>query len=161
LTVAAKWRNLADARSRAVRARGPVKVPAVCTSNEGWPPMIEQLPGFPGNVVAFLCGGRITRRDYETVLVPAVEAALGQHEKVRLYYQIAPDFSHIEPGVSLDFRVGIDHLLRWDRIAIVTNLDWVRETLRAFGFLMPGAVEIFTLEEAESARQWVLAADAA
>ncbi len=123
--------------------------------------MIEQLPGFPSSVVAFACSGRITRRDYETVLVPAVEAALSRHEKVRLYYKIAADFSHIEPGVSLSFKVGIEHLLRWDRIAVVTNLDWVRETLRAFGFLMPGLVEIFTLEEAEAARAWVLAADAA
>jgi hypothetical protein len=122
--------------------------------------MIEQLPDFPSNVVAFVCSGRITRGDYEAVLVPAVEAALSRHEKVRLYYQIAANFSHIEPGVSHGFNVGIEHLLRWDRIAIVTNLDWVRETLRAFGFLLPGAIEIFKLEEAEEARQWVLAADA-
>ena len=121
--------------------------------------MIEQLSNFPGNVVAFVCSGRVTRRDYETVLVPAVEAALGQHERVRLYYQIAIDFSHIEPGVSQDFKVGIEHLLRWDRIAIVTDLDWIRETIRVFGFLLPGAVELFALDEAPAAREWILATE--
>jgi hypothetical protein len=53
------------------------------------------------------------------------------------------------------------HLLRWDRIAIVTDIDWIRETVRAFGFLMPGAVEIFPLDEVAAARAWILGADLA
>jgi hypothetical protein len=118
--------------------------------------MIEQLSDLPSHVVGLTCSGRITRRDYETVLVPAIEAALMQHEKVRLYFQIAHDFSHIEPGVTYNFDVGIDHLLRWDRIAIVTNLDWFRETVRAISFLMPGQVEIFSLDQAAEARAWIL-----
>jgi SpoIIAA-like len=122
--------------------------------------MIEQLKDLPPNVVGFVCSGRVTRRDYETVLMPAVEAALRQHEKVRLYYQIALDFSHVEAGVSQDFKVDVEHLLRWDRIAIVTDLDWLREAIRVFSFLWPGAVEIFATGEAPRARAWVLAADA-
>jgi SpoIIAA-like len=59
--------------------------------------------------------------------------------------------------VSHDFDVGVEHLLRWDRIAIVTNLDWFRETVRALSFLMPGHVELFSLDEAPEAREWVLA----
>ena len=53
------------------------------------------------------------------------------------------------------------HLLRWDRIAIVTDVDWIRYTLRAFGFLMPGVVEIFSHDEKAEAREWILAADPA
>ena len=47
--------------------------------------MITQLSGFGSNVVAVVCTGHVTRRDYETVLVPAVEAALRTNAKVRLY----------------------------------------------------------------------------
>jgi len=121
--------------------------------------MIKQLTDFPGNVVSFVYDGRVTRRDYETVLVPVIEAALSQHEKVRLYYQVGQDFCHIEPGVSRNFNVGIEHLLGWDRIAIVTNLDWFRETVRALSFLMPGFVEVFSLDEVVIAREWILATD--
>jgi SpoIIAA-like len=119
--------------------------------------MIKHLNDLPSHVVGFICSGRITRHDYETVFVPVIEAALQQHEKVRLYYQIEFDFSHIEPGVSHNFDVGIDHLLRWDRIGIVTDLDWFRETVRALSFLMPGYVELFSLDEAAEARKWLLA----
>ena len=122
--------------------------------------MIEHLSDFPGNVIAFACKGNVTRRDYETVLVPVVESALKQHDKVRLYYQIDPDFSGIEPGAMWeDFKVGMGHLLRWERIAVVTNVDWIRHTIRAFGFLMPGAVKIFSLDEAVKARQWIVDAE--
>ncbi len=119
--------------------------------------MIKHLSDLPSHVVGFMCSGRITRRDYETVLMPVIETTLKRHEKVRLYYRIAQDFSHIEPGVSHDFDLGIDHLMRWDRIAIVTNLDWFRETVRALSFLLPGDVELFTLDEEVEARELILA----
>ena len=123
--------------------------------------MIKHLSDFPLNVVAFACKGHVTKGDYETVLVPAVESALKQHEKVRLYYQIDADFSGIEPGaVWEDFKVGVEHLLRWERIAVVTDVNWIRHTIRAFGFLMPGEVKIFPLDEAAKAREWIVAADA-
>ena len=122
--------------------------------------MIEHLSDFPGNVVAFACRGHVTRSDYETVLVPVVEAAIKQHEKIRLYYQIDPDFSGIEPSAMWeDFKVGMGHLLRWERIAVVTNVEWIRHAVRAFRFLMPGAVKIFSIDEKVMAREWVLAAD--
>jgi hypothetical protein len=123
--------------------------------------MIEHLQDFPSNVVAFACKGRVTSRDYETVLVPAVNAVLKEHEKVRLYYQIDADFSGIEPSAMWeDFKVGMKHLLRWERIAVVTDVEWIRHTIQAFGFLLPGRVKIFSLGETAAAREWIIAAAA-
>jgi SpoIIAA-like len=120
--------------------------------------MIEQLQGFPGDVVGFLCKGFVTRRDYEDVLVPAVEQALKTHDKLRLYYEIDPEFTGIEPSAMWeDFKVGMEHLLRWERIAVVTDIDWIAHTMRAFGFMMPGAVRVFPLKGAAEARKWLVA----
>ena len=58
--------------------------------------MIELLKGFPDNTIAAASRGQVTKRDYDTVLVPAVEKALKAHEKVRLYYEIGADFIGIE-----------------------------------------------------------------
>jgi hypothetical protein len=119
--------------------------------------MIEALDGFPSGVLAFACKGHVTKADYETVLIPAVEQALRQPGKIRLYYQVGPDFAGIGAGaVWDDFKVGIEHLLRWERVAVVTDVDWIRYTLRAFSFLMPGVAKIFPLNEQAQARQWVL-----
>lgn len=43
--------------------------------------MIELLKGYPDNVVAVSVHGEVTRKDYDTVLVPAVEKALQVHER--------------------------------------------------------------------------------
>ena len=54
--------------------------------------MIELLKGFPDNVVAVSCRGEVTRKDYDTVLIPAAEKALESNEKVRLLYEAGPEF---------------------------------------------------------------------
>ena len=119
--------------------------------------MIEALDGFPANVVAFACKGRVTRSDYETTLVPTVRETLKLHDKIRFYYLIGPDFSGIEAGaVWEDFKVGMEHLLRWERIAVVTDVDWIRHTIRAFSFVMPGEVKIFPVNETAKARAWIV-----
>ena len=56
--------------------------------------MIEHLAGFPDNVVAFVCKGRVTKADYDAVLIPTVLNTLKKHQKVRLYYETAPDFDY-------------------------------------------------------------------
>ncbi|MBK5264618.1 MAG: hypothetical protein JJE34_05195 [Alphaproteobacteria bacterium] len=48
----------------------------------------------------------VTRSDYETVLIPAVKQALSGHKKVRLYDQIGPEFTGIEPGAMEFFPVA-------------------------------------------------------
>jgi len=121
--------------------------------------MIEKLNGFPENVVAIGCKGHVTRQDYETTLIPLVEKALEQHEKVRLYYEIGADFEGIEPGAMWeDFKIGMEHLLRWERVAVVTDVDWIGNTVKVFNFVIPGEVKVFPTAELSKARAWIVAA---
>lgn len=84
--------------------------------------MIELLPIFPENVAAILCRVRMAKADYDSVLVPAVENALKKYEGVRIYYEIAPNFAGFDPGAMFeDFKVGMGHLTRWERIALVAD----------------------------------------
>lgn len=118
--------------------------------------MIEHLTSFPDNVLAFVCKGRVTKADYDAVLVPAVVQALKTHDKVRLYYETAGDFAGIDPGAMWeDFKVGMEHLTRWERVAVVTDVEWIKQTMRFFSFLMPGAMKLFPTTEAAQAREWI------
>ncbi len=118
--------------------------------------MIETLPDFPDNVAAFVCHGRVTKDDYDTVLIPDVEKRLEQHEKVRIYYEFASDFDGIDPAAAWeDTKVGFSHFLRWERVAVVTDVEWIKQTMRFFGFLMPAEVRAFHLAEAARAREWI------
>ena len=120
--------------------------------------MIERLEGFPDNVCAFVCHGHVTRDDYTIVLVPAVEAALKRHDKVRLYYETAPDFTGIDPtAVWQDTIVGMSYLFKWERVAVVTDVDWIKNTFQFFSFLMPAPMKVFANAAADEARRWILA----
>lgn len=118
--------------------------------------MIEALPGFPPSVLAFACHGQVTRQDYERVLVPAVEAHLKTPGQVRLYYEIGADFEGIDAGAVVeDFKVGVEHLSRWERMTVVSDVDWIRTAVRAFAFLLPGRLRVFHRDHAADARQWI------
>ena len=49
--------------------------------------MIEVLKDFPDNVAAFACRGRLTKADYETVLIPVIEDKLKRHKKAAVLYR--------------------------------------------------------------------------
>lgn len=118
--------------------------------------MIELLNGFPDNVIAAACRGHVTKRDYDTVLIPAVEKALKAHDKIRLYYEIGADFAGVDPAAAWeDFKVGMEHFTRWERIAVVTDVDWIKYTMGIFTFLMPGDLKVFPTTEASQARTWI------
>ena len=120
--------------------------------------MIERLNGFPDDVLAFVCKGHVTKADYESVLVPAITKALTSNKKINLYYEIAADFTGIDPGaVWADTKVGLAHLTRWRRIAVVTDVEWIKHTMQFFSFLMPAEMKMFPLAQAAQARGWIIA----
>jgi SpoIIAA-like len=119
--------------------------------------MIERLKDFPANVLAFACRGKVTKADYDTVLVPAVNEALKSGHKLRIYYETGDEFG-IEPGaVWEDFKVGMEHLTRWERMAVVTDVDWIKHTMKFFSFMMPGDMRTFARADAAKARAWIAA----
>lgn len=121
--------------------------------------MIEVLSGFPDKVAAFACHGKVTREEYDTVLVPVLDAKFKAHEKLRLYYEVADDFDAIGVGaVWEDIKAGMEHLMQWERIAVVTDVTWIHMTMRAFSFVIPAKMRFFPLSERGAAREWIAAA---
>jgi len=119
--------------------------------------MIEALKDFPDNVAAFAYHGHVTKADYETVVIPDIEDKLTRHKRVRLYAQIAPDFTGIDPGaVWEDTKLGASHFLSWERAAVVTDVEWIKQTGKFFAFMMPGMLHVFPTDEAAKARDWVV-----
>lgn len=120
--------------------------------------MIELIPALPEHVIGFVAKGEVTKADYEDVLEPAVEAALQSHDKLRLLYVLGADFTGYSGGAAWeDGKLGVAHLTRWEKIAVVSDQDWVRHTVGVFGYLIPGKVKVFSLADEADASEWVTA----
>jgi hypothetical protein len=116
--------------------------------------MIEIIEGLPGKVVGFAVSGRLTMADCQDILVPAVEKSLKRHDKIRLYYELNSRF----PGAAWDdLDLGLEHLSRCERVAIVTDIGWVRLTVKALRFLIPSEIRVFATDQTEDGRAWIKA----
>ena len=121
--------------------------------------MIEVLPGFPDNVLAFAYHGQVTKDDYEKVLLPEFDDRLRRHEKVRIYVEIPRDLEGFDVGAIWDDqKLGFGHFFDWDRCVIVTDVGWAKHVAKFsehFGFLWPGQYRSFAESEAAQARAWI------
>lgn len=116
--------------------------------------MIELIEGLPKNVVGIYVKGRVTAQDYREVLRPAVEKSLRRHDKIRLYYELGSRF----PGAAWDeLDLGNESAARCERVAIVTDIAWVRLTVKALRFLIPGEIRVFAAVQAPEGRAWIAA----
>ncbi|MGH7681749.1 MAG: STAS/SEC14 domain-containing protein, partial [Candidatus Eiseniibacteriota bacterium] len=94
--------------------------------------------------------------DYESVIIPAVDALFSRERKVRFLYHLGEDFTGFEPGAMWDdAKLGLKHLAGWERVAIVSDVEWIRGAVRLFGVAMPGHVQVFPNRELGEATRWV------
>ena len=91
--------------------------------------MAEAIADMPPGTLGFRVSGRMTREDYVQVLVPPLREAVKAGEPLRVLYLIGPEL-HMQPeavwqDLKLEAELGIKHRDAWERIAVVTDLDWI------------------------------------
>ena len=124
--------------------------------------MIEPLAGLPAGVLGFRFSGPVSREEYVDVLLPELKDRLEHGEPIRVAFLLADDFGWFRPGAlweDLKFSTGsgVPHHDAWERMAIVSDADWVRHALAAFGWLVPGEVRAFLTPQLDEATAWLAA----
>jgi hypothetical protein len=118
--------------------------------------MLERMKGLPENVLGFEAKGEVTGVDYESVLIPAVNEMLARQKSLRFLYHLGNEFTGFHAKAMWDdAKVGLQHFTAWERVAVVTDVGWIRTGMKAFGFVMPGQVRVFSNSELSEARQWL------
>ena len=121
--------------------------------------MIRVMDHMPIGSIGFEATGKVTKEDYEGVLVPAVTAAMEQGP-VRLLYVLGEDFESYSPGAMWsDTRLWAGNRDAWERVAVVTDVDWVENGIKAFSWLMPGKIRVFDDDEVDKAKLWLVTPD--
>jgi hypothetical protein len=118
--------------------------------------MIEQMKGMPAGALGFRAHGTVTADDYENVIVPDIEAAFALNKKLRMLYVLDADFDGFEARAMWDdAKLGLRHVNGWDRVAMVTDVAWLRAAAHALGVMVPGEFRLFGNDELEQARAWI------
>lgn len=120
--------------------------------------MIKELADLPPGVIGFEVSGTVHTGDYRDVVLPAVQRAAAAGE-VR-FVIVIPEFRGMTGGaVWQDVTVGIEHYRAWKRIAVVTDIDWIRHGTELFGWMTPGEVKVFPLAQQGEAIAWAAGTD--
>jgi hypothetical protein len=115
---------------------------------------LEKVPDT--NILLVTAKGKITDDDYEDVLIPAIESTLQKFDKVRILVQLGEEYDGFEAEAMWDdTKVGLKNFTHFEKCAIVSDLKWLRRSIKAFGFLIPGEVKLFSNEELAAATGWI------
>jgi hypothetical protein len=117
--------------------------------------VLELMASVPPGVVGVRATEEVTAEDYEQVLVPAIYRVLADHDKVRLLYELEEDVGYEAGAIWQDARLGLTHFASFERVAVVTDAEWLRKAAPVFSVLMPGQVRAFSLAERDAATAWV------
>ena len=119
--------------------------------------MIEILKNLPDGIDGVQAIGKISKEDYEKVLVPLLDQARREGRRIRFLYQLGPEFEGVTPGAAWeDAKIGLQSMRLLDGCAVVTDLGWIRELTRVAGFLMPCPVRVFGNPERDKAVAWLV-----
>ena len=118
--------------------------------------MIEKIPDLPENALGFTAKVTVTANDYESVIIPAVEELFSHQKKIRFLYHLGEDFTRFEAAAMWDdAKLGLKHFTGWERMAVVSDIDWIRTAIKIFGLGIPGHVRVFRNCELAEATQWI------
>ena len=92
--------------------------------------MIERIHGLPDGIDGVRCEGKLTREDYDAVVVPLLDAVEREHRGLRCLVEI-DGFDGITPDAAFeDIRLGWQAMGSFEGCAVLTDIAWVGPVLR-------------------------------
>ena len=114
--------------------------------------MFEILKDLPEGIDGVRAIGKVSKEDYEKVLVPLFDEARREGRHIRFLYHLGPQFEGFTPGAAWeDAKIGLHSLRLFDGCAVVTDTGWIREATHVVGFFMPCPVQVFGNQEIDKA----------
>jgi hypothetical protein len=118
--------------------------------------MLRRITDMPAGTVGFEAVGEVEDDDWEEAVEPVLRSEIASGEKVRLLYLLGPEARDVEgDAMQADTGFRARHATSFDRVAVVSDEDWMRPAVRALSVLLPGKARVFPVHELESAKAWL------
>jgi hypothetical protein len=107
-------------------------------------------------VIGLEATGKVTREDYEATVLPQIQQKQREFDKIRLMYVLGNEFEGYSAGaVWEDASLAFKKPGSWERIAVVSDSEWLRRAMALFSWMVPGEVKLFSVSETSDAKEWV------
>lgn len=114
------------------------------------------MTDMPAGTIGFEAVGEVEDDDWEQAVEPVLRREIADGRKVRLLYLLGPKARDVEgDAVRADTGFRARHATSFDRVAVVSDEDWMRPALRALSFLLPGKARGFRVRELAAAKTWL------
>ena len=118
--------------------------------------MIQIMNDIPDNVVAFRATGHVDKKDYESTLIPAVDAQVKKQGKINFMLILDTSLKNFTIGAFLqDLGVGLKHFTKWHKMAIISESGAINNFTDLFSYVAPGEAKGFTHAQMDEAKKWV------
>ncbi len=118
--------------------------------------MLEYLTGIPDGIVGVKAIGTLTREDYTSVLDPLFHKARQEGRRLRVLFEIGPEFTGFTPGAAWeDAKLGLRSLRTFAGCAVTTDHEWIRDATGFAGFFLPCPVKVFPTRNRDRAVAWL------
>jgi len=124
--------------------------------------MLKQLADMPAGTVGFQAIGKVDDDDFEHAVEPVLRREVAAGRKLRLLYLLGPELSEYD-GDTLgeEMKFAARHPTAYERVAVVSDEDWLRPALRVLSVLVPGQLRAFPVAQLAEARDWLSPAEKA
>jgi hypothetical protein len=120
--------------------------------------MLRQMTDMPAGTIGFEAVGEVEDDDWEDAVEPVLRREIADGRKVRLLYVLGPESRDIDgDAMKADTGFRARHASSFDRVAVVSDEDWMRPALRALSFMVPGKAKGFRVGELADAKTWLAA----
>ncbi len=120
------------------------------------PRAVTVLDGFPNDVLALEISGRLRAVDYDAVIEPLIDAKMQRHDRIKILIVVNEDFEGATMAAAWeDLKLDMKGFTRYRKMAIVTDLLWLRNSTRLFSPFMPGQVQTYSLAKRALAEEWI------
>lgn len=117
--------------------------------------MIHQIDNLPENMVGFRATGVITEEDFTETVMPKVKALIEKSNKLNYMLVLDTSVKNFTIGAWMkDAMMGIKHLIKWNRAAIVSDVESIRIFTNIFSLLIPGEFKGFEHKDLQAAIDW-------
>ena len=124
--------------------------------------MLKRIPDMPVGTVGFEAVGKVEDDDFERSVEPVLRAEIAAGRKIRLLYLLGPELREYEGDtLAEEMKFAARHPTQYERVAVVSDEDWLRPALRVLSVLVPGQLRAFPVAQLAAAREWLAAADGA